>query len=74
MAGAERVKVRITEDLDTSQRQELVLKLEHERGIGCVYYPSTTPHVLVLEYDPERFSAATLLDLLHEHGVHARLQ
>lgn len=73
MAEPARVKLRITEDLDESQRQELVLKLEHERGIVCAYYPSVTPHVMVLEYDPERFSAATLLDLIREHGVHARM-
>lgn len=73
MTEPTRVKVRIADELDESQRQELVLKLEHERGIRCVYYPSDTPHVLVLEYDPAQFSSATLLDLLQMHGVHARL-
>ncbi len=66
--------VEIVQDLDVDARQELVEKLEHQRGILAAWFPDEPPgHLLTVRYDPEYFSPATLLGFIGEHRVRGRL-
>lgn len=69
----ERAEIVIEQALEDVQRQELAAKLEHEPGIVTAYYQDGNPSRLVVHYEIEAFSAATLLDLLRRHGVRGAL-
>jgi len=68
-----RVSVHISEDLDHSKREDLVVRLEHQPGIELALLDPDDSHGLAVEYLPDRISKITLQDFLALHGVHAKI-
>ncbi len=71
--NTKRISVHISEDLDHSQREDLVVRMEHQPGIELALIDPDDPHGLTVEYCPDRFSEITLQDFLSLHGAHAKI-
>jgi hypothetical protein len=70
----DRVQIEIDEAPDANARSLLTAELEEEHGILGASFPEGNPHRLVVLYEHERFSHATLLDTIGEHGFHGRIR
>ncbi len=67
------VTLHIDETIDTEKREDLRdAVLACEGVMGAVMQPKT-PHLLVVEYDPDRVTSAKLLETVTASGVHAEL-
>lgn len=73
MDNTQRMNLHIDEDIDLERRQEIVALLEWEPGVSQARFEHDDPHHLVVVCDPAYFSAATLVDFVDRHGVHARV-
>lgn len=67
------VDIDIQEDLDVSQRDWLIAKLEQEAGIVSALFVKTDPPRLRLCFKPDHFSHETLLDALKLQGCHGKI-
>jgi hypothetical protein len=71
--NTQRMQLHIDEDIGLERRQEIVALLEWEPGVSQAWFEHEDPHRLIVLCDPESFSAATLVDFVDRHGVHARV-
>lgn len=67
------VDIDLQEDLDVSQRDWLVAKLEQEAGIVSAVFVKTEHPRLRVCFKPDHFSHETLLDALKLQGYHGHL-
>ena len=67
------VTVHIDESLDTSLRAQLADTLRTVRGVASASIREKTPHLMVVEFDPEQLGTRDILDAVKRNGVHAEL-
>jgi cell division protein FtsX len=67
------VTVHIDETLSTEQRQGVEDKLRGLDGVVSVAIHDDKPHLVMVEYNPERASSSTILSAVKDTGVHAEL-
>lgn len=67
------VTVHVDENLDQDRRTALVEKVREHDGVFAVGYHDDKPHLMVIEYNPDKLHAADLLALIKGEGVHAEL-
>lgn len=67
-------EIRFAEALPLDGREEVVLRLKHQRGVSSAVFDAADPTLLRVRADPARFSAATLRDFVARLWVGARLR
>lgn len=73
--GTKRVDVMLHIDEHTTgnEREALRDKVLARDGVMAASYRDKTPHLLVVEYDPDVVSSKAILDTVETGGVHAEL-
>lgn len=66
-------EVRFARALGLDAREEVVLRLHHQRGIFNAWFDPTDPTLLLVRGDPAHFSSVTLRDFIRRLWVHAEL-
>lgn len=67
------VTIHVDEDLDTAQRNTIDQQLRALDGVVSVHNPDKTPHLVTVEYDPDRMDSTRLLNAVKSTGVHAEM-
>ncbi len=67
------VTLHIDETLDEEARQALEAGLRQLDGVVAVAMPKDKPHLMVVEYNPEKIKGLQILDFVKGQGVHAEL-
>lgn len=67
------VEVHIDETLDKARRESLVDKVREQDGVISVGSREETPHLMIIEYNPEQVNSQQLLHLVQSEGLHAEL-
>jgi len=67
------VMLHIDEDITRNERESLRDKVLARDGVMAAAYHDKTPHLLVVEYDPDVLSSKAILDIVETAGVHAEL-
>lgn len=67
------VTIHIDEDTDAEFRERIQDNLRELDGVMAASSHDNRPHLLIVEYDPERVNSRTLLDTVTANGVHAQL-
>jgi len=67
------VTVHIDETLGEERLTEIASKLRAHNGVMGVAHREEKPHLMIVEYDPDRVSSSELLKAVQVHGIHAEL-
>ena len=67
------VTMHIDEETSHQQREELRDHILQREGVITADCRDETPHLMVIEYDPDVTDSQTLLALAKQHGIHAEL-
>ncbi len=67
------VTIHVDENLDATQRQTIDQQLRAMDGVVSVHNPDKTPHLMTIEYNPEKMDSARLLKAVKATGVHAEM-
>jgi len=67
------VMLHIDEDTTRNERESLRDRVFARGGVMAASYHDKTPHLLVVEYDPDVLSSKAILDTVETAGVHAEL-
>jgi hypothetical protein len=67
------VTAHIDEALDAMLRGELAEKLRTMRGVTNARIHERTPHLMVVEFDPEQLGTRDILEAVTDTGVRAAL-
>lgn len=67
------VTVHIDENLDSDRRHSLEDAVRNHDGVLAVGYHDERPHLMVIEFDPDKLRATDLLSFIKGQGVHAEL-
>lgn len=67
------VTIHIDETVDESHRPKLVDKVRQQDGVVSVGYHDEKPHLMIVEYNPEKINSKTLLQTIQNEGLHAEL-
>lgn len=65
--------VHINESLSADQIHDIERELSGVRGVVSACAHVKTPHLLVVDYDPQTLEASQLLQHFHRSGLHAAL-
>lgn len=71
--GERALEVHFAEALNLDRREEIVLRLQHQRGIAGAWFDPRDPTRLLVQADPAHFSALTLRDFIRRLWVGARV-
>lgn len=66
-------EIRFVEALPLDGREEVVLRLHHQRGVHSAWFDPEDPKRLLVRADPAHFSALTLQDFVRRLWVGAKL-
>ncbi len=67
------VTIHIDETLEEARRPQLVDKIREQDGVVAVGYHDEKPHLMVVEYNPDKTSSSDLLETIKGEGLHAEL-
>ena len=67
------VTIHVDETLPENQRTDLVDKVRERDGVVSVGNHADKPHLLVVEYNPDKVNSQELLSMVKKQGVHAEL-
>lgn len=67
------VTVHIDENLDAALRARIEEKVRAVEGVVSFHNPEDRPHLVVVEYNPERVNSSAILEAVKGEGVHAEL-
>ena len=67
------VTIHIDETIDAEARERIQDELCGMSGVMAASSHEEKPHLVVVEYDPERINSHRLLDTVTASGVHAQL-
>lgn len=65
--------VHINESLSADQIHDIEKELAGVRGVVCACAHEKTPHLLLIDYDPQTVRALDLLRHVENSGLHAAL-
>lgn len=67
------VTIHIDETVDHQRRTQIADTVRVHRGVASVCYHDEKPHLMIVEYDPDRVMSQDLLQIVLGQGVHAEL-
>jgi len=67
------VTVHIDETLGNDKLTMIAGTLRSHEGVMGVAHHEDKPHLMIIEYDPDRVSSADLLQVVTDQGIHAEL-
>ena len=67
------VTLHIDESLDDDHRAQMEDVLRDLEGVVSVHNPYARPHLVVVQYNPDRLKSADILAAVTGQGVHAEL-
>lgn len=67
------VTIHIDETLDSAKREDLRDKMLAEAGVMAAIFHKDKPHLMIVEYNPDKNSSANLLKAVRKLGIHAEL-
>lgn len=67
------VVLHIDEDTTRNEREALRDTVLARDGVMAAAYRDETPHLMVVEYDPDVLSSKAILETVERAGVHAEL-
>jgi hypothetical protein len=67
------VTIHIDETLEEERRPQLVAKIREHEGVVSVGYHDEKPHLMMVEYNPDKTSSSQLLESVKGEGLHAEL-
>ena len=67
------VTLHIDENLSKERRADVEAGLRGIDGVVSVHNADKTPHLTIVEYNPEKTNSHSILDCVKELGVHAEL-
>ena len=67
------ITLHIDENLDIQQRQTIETSLRSLNGVVSVHNDAKTPHLAMVEYNPDMTSSQDILAQVTNQGVHAEL-
>lgn len=67
------VTLHIDEDLNAEQRETINESLRALDGVVSVHNPEKTPHLTIVEYDPDENSSKKILQRVKDQGAHAEI-
>jgi multidrug efflux pump subunit AcrB len=67
------VTVHINETLDSMLRGQIADKLRTIKGVASASIREQTPHLMVVEFDPEQLGTRDILDAVTGSGLRAEL-
>ncbi len=67
------VMLHIDENTTHDEREALRDRVLARDGVMAAAYHDNTPHLLVVEYDPDILNSQTILEAVERTGVHAEL-
>lgn len=63
----------VDDTLGESRRSDIEEAIEDTQGVTSAHFTDRRPHLMVVEYDPELTSSASILDRINHQSVHAEL-
>ncbi|MEN8174447.1 MAG: ATP-binding protein [Pseudomonadota bacterium] len=67
------VTIHIDETLDPARRGEIETQIRAVDGVVSVHSADRTPHLAIVEYNPEKTTSSVILDTVTAQGVHAEM-
>ncbi len=67
------ITVHIDETLDRESCQALDNQVRSNDGVLGIGHLETQPHLMMVEYDPEKLTSMDILQVVKNQGVHAEL-
>ncbi len=67
------VMIHVDESLDSAKFSQIEADLRSLEGVVAVARHDETPHLMILEYDPDKVGSHDLLERVTADGVHAEL-
>ena len=67
------VMVHVDENIDKAARGDMEDKVRGLDGVVSVGQHDDKPHLMVIEYNPDKTSSADILALVKDQGVHAEI-
>ncbi|MEN8129463.1 MAG: ATP-binding protein [Pseudomonadota bacterium] len=67
------VTIHIDETLDPARQADLTNKVRDQEGVVSVGYHDVKPHLMIVEYNPEKTSSQHLLATVKSAGLNAEL-
>ena len=67
------VVIHINESESHDRRMEIAEIVRAHKGVMGVAHHDEKPHLMIVEYDPEKVHAKDLLQVTLDQGVHAQL-
>jgi hypothetical protein len=67
------VTIHIDETMDSAKLEGVRDKLLAETGVMAASFHKEKPHLMIVEYDPDKNNSGNLLKAVTKQGVHAEL-
>jgi len=67
------VVVHVDESIDKSARTAMEDKVRGVDGVLSVGQHDDKPHLMIVEYDPDKTSSGAILTCVRDQGVHAKI-
>ena len=67
------VMVHVDENIDKSARGAMEDKVRELEGVVSVAQHDDKPHLMMIEYNPDKTSSADILACVKDEGVHAEI-
>lgn len=67
------VTLHIDEETDPPVREALRDSLLQTRGVMAADYQAATPHLMIIEYDPDAIASSEFIAIANQCGLHAEL-
>lgn len=67
------VMIHIDEEMDDDKRQAVMDSIWQLDGIIGVIFHAEKPHLLIIEYNPDKSSSSQFIEKVRENGLHGEL-
>ncbi|MDH5233171.1 MAG: ATP-binding protein [Gammaproteobacteria bacterium] len=67
------VTLHIDQNSSASERDGLREQLLEQDGVLAADFGSNTPHLVIIEYDPDKINSSAFVELAKNNGLHAEL-
>ena len=67
------IVLHVDDELGFGRQQHLVDRLQSRNGVGYAHFTPGRPHLMVVDYDPNKLHALDVLGYVHSHDIGASL-
>lgn len=67
------ITLHIDETLEHAQLESLLDKIRQQDGVVSVACHDDKPHLMIVEYNPDKTNSADILKCVTDQGIHAEL-